>query len=453
MSNVNYTGSLAQRKYKFSSTLQSVVETTTDLFNSIEVWVPSSLATANITNYSGDGLSGDKPLLKIITADNYNKEMKGELLKQWSPLFREGTNFDATLYLVIFDDTSFAVTAENSSIENVNMTKAFNKLYQLAYFKTVFAEDYTGKPASVPKEPYTDVSTYFDMALCMAALCESEPHLSMFLSYFQEDLSKITITSPDSITDTNLCKILTTTAAAEKAAATTFSSSTPTTRAVNYWGFLSLIGGKRTGVLVHNGAYVDPIRLGVWFSNKNDSNTYIGNKLSKLKLEDPAIKPTGLPSDVDENVNDNLDPVLAAIADKKYVAYLLSISDASADASCVIDDKTVTGFPINADMIAKYIDYTGSQALANYATSLSTVNSPVLANRDTYEQIQNIVATVIQSIARCGRLSSIRLSFPPYEDAKKGNKFVGAAAWSAWYDDDLDGASVSGSISFSQVEE
>ena len=443
--NINYKGSVAERFMQFRSSLQDTSEAKTDLFSAVSIYIPASLASANIQNYVGSELTATTPVVKTVTVDNYKDVMQGELLSQWLPVFNDGTNGSVIVYLIVFDDTLFSPTTTASTIAWAPLTVAFNALYHISFFKVMFSEHYDG--SVVTGDSAYDDSNYFDMALCLSQLCETESTLSVFLCEVKVNLSLITVAG-SVITDTNACNVVSKTRAQETAGATTFTGSTKVTRAQFFWGFVFLLGGAHTEIVVHNGVYVEPIRLGVWFNAKNDSGTFIGNKLAKIRLTNSKVKPTGLPSWLNSDVNLNLDKTWYDNLDAKYVGYLIAISDGSDNQAEIVRDRTVSNFPVNAYNIAKYIDYTCSQTLADYSTRVASLTKPVLANREAYSYIQELVATVIQNIAQTKRLENVTLAFPDFASAKSGNSFSGTAVWSAVYIDDLESVSISGSISF-----
>jgi hypothetical protein len=165
-------------------------------------------------------------------------------------------------------------------------------------------------------------------------------------------------------------------------------------------------------------------------------------------LSGSKVKPTGLPSPLDSDVNLNLAPALYDNLDAKNVGYFISISSSSRNNAEFIRDRSIENFPITAYTISKWIDYTASQALANWVTANETLTDPVLTNEATYEHIQQLVQGVVNSFASTGRVVNVSLSFPPYSEAKKGNKFEGTAVWSATYVDDLEAVDISGGINF-----
>ena len=118
--NLNYVGSVAERFMKFRSSLASTEEIDLNIFNAISIYVPKSLAENNISadSYDADSVTADKYAVITVTVDNYSKVLSegSALLSQWLPVFNDGTNSDVTLYLIVFDDTSFAPTLADKAI-------------------------------------------------------------------------------------------------------------------------------------------------------------------------------------------------------------------------------------------------------------------------------------------------------------------------------------------------
>ena len=191
-----------------------------------------------------------------------------------------------------------------------------------------------------------------------------------------------------------------------------------------------------------------PIILGKWFEGTNPTGEFVGNKLAKIRLSGNKVKPTGLPSPLNSDVNLNLAEAIYTILDTKFVGYFISISDGSDNNAEFIRERSGSNFPITAYMISKFIDYKSAQDMAKYATAVNTLTKPVLANKKTYEHIQEILVGNIQNFASLGRLDNLVVKFPPYAEAKQGRWFKGTAVWSAVYIDDLEGVEISGSISF-----
>ena len=432
--NLNYVGSVAQRFMKFRSSLASTEEIDLNIFNAISIYVPKSLALANISadSYDNDAVTADSYAVITVTVDNYAKVLTegGDLLSQWLPVFNDGTNGSVTLYLIVFDDTDFEPVVTATEITWSPLSKAFDDLYFISCFKTLFSTSYDSTDAN-----------YHDLALCLSYKCSLESTLSMCLL-------ELKLVVPEGDEDTNDVKILSLTRGDETTYCTTLVGTDTATRRQYFWGYVNLMGGSHTWLIVHNGTYMYPIVLGKWFEQPNASGQFIGNKLQKIRLSGSKVKPTGLPSPLNTDVNLNLDEKWYTNLDAKNVGYFISISDNSENNAELLRDRTVENFPVTAYLMSKWIDYEASMALANYATAQETLTNPVLANPETYKYIQRLVQGVINTMASTGRLTNITLSFPPYAQAKKGNSFEGVAVWSAVYVDDFEGVDVSGSIAF-----
>lgn len=446
--NYNYVGSVAERLMKFRSSLASTEEINENLFNAISIYIPKSLAEAQFASgaYDASAVTADESALIIVTADNYADVLAstGGLYGQWLPIFNDGANLDVTLYCIVFDDTGFAPTLGANAIEWAPLTKAFKEVYFASYFKCLFSEHYDGKKVESDPAQATDYddSNYFDMALCMSALCEGEATLSMFLNEVHVDVFK------EGATDTNACKVMSLARGTETAHCTTFVGSTIADRAEYYWGYINLIGGNRTFTVINNGTIMIPIVLASWFEEPNDSGEYVGNKLAKIRLTGSKVKPTGLPSRFNTDVNENLKSYIYGILDAKYVAYFISISGNSLNNAEMFNDRTISNFPVTAHMISKWVDYQTSQDLANWRDARSTLTVPVLCNEEAYEQIQQMLVSNIQKFTGTSRISNITLNFPPFSEAKQGNSLTGTAVWSATYVDDLGSVTMTGSVEF-----
>lgn len=445
MSNLNYVGSVAERFMKFSSSLQETAGVSENLFNAVSIYVPKSLASGNLAegSYDPETVTPTTFALIKVTSDNYTSVLAdgSALLTQWSPVFNDGANFEVTLYVIIFDDTGFAPTINAGAITWSPLTKAFKELYFISFFKTMFSEHYDGTSSSQEGNVYDD-SNYFDMALALSYQCEVESSLSF-------NLIEIKLTIPEvGATDTNLCKILTHTRGDETTHCTTLVGSTIADRAEYFWGYLNLIGGNHSNLIIHNGNYLLPIVLGTWFSSPNSSGEYLGNKLAKIRLTGNKVKPTGNPSPLNSDVNKNLDEAYYTVLDDKNVGYFISIADDSQSNAELLRDRSINNYPINAYGIAKFIDYKTSMDMAKYATDIASLTTPVLANEETYQTIQNFLVNNITMFAGTKRIVNIAVKFPPYSEAKQGNWFKGTAVWSATYVDDLEGVQISGSVSF-----
>ena len=446
--NLNYVGSVAERFMKFRSTLTTEEDISENLFNAVSIYVPKSLASANLASgsYEPSEVTADKYAVIAVTVDNYTSVLAdgSVLLSQWLPVFNDGTNSAVTLYVIVFDDTGFAPTITAGAVTWAPLSKAFKELYFISFFKTIFSEHYDGKKVESDPAQETDYddSNYFDMALALSYLCENESTLSFCL------LETQVVVPSDGETDTNACKILSKTRGEETQHCTTLLGSTVADRAEYFWGYLLLIGFTHSSLIVHNGYYMIPIVLGKWFEDTNVTGQYIGNKLAKIRLSGTKVKPTGNPSPLNEDVNLNLDSAISDILDDKNVGYFISIADNSLNNAELVRERSGSNFPITAYMMSKWIDYQTAQDVAKYATATTTLTKPVLVNQKTYSVIQSMLVANIQLFAGLGRLENLVLDFPPYSEAKQGQWFKGTGVWSATYIDDLEGVEISGSISF-----
>lgn len=442
--NLNYIGSVAERFMKFRSSLNTTEDVTSNLFNAISIYVPKSLAKANLNtdSYDETNVTAEKYAVIAVTVDNYKKVLAdgSVLLSQWLPIFNDGVNSAVTLYVIVFDDTDFAPEVKAGAITWAPLTKAFNELYFISFFKTMFSEHYDGSKEDSGENDYDD-SNYFDMALALSYQCELESTLSF-------DLIEVKVKVPEDGTDENACKVMTHSRGDETEHCTTFIGSTVEDRAEYFWGYLNLIGFAHSELHIHNGSFMIPIILGKWFEDINSTGEYVGNKLAKIRLSGNKVKPTGLPSPLNSDVNLNLVSDIYEILDAKHVGYFISIADGSDNNAELVRDRSGSNFPITAYMISKWIDYNASQDLAKFATDSSTLTNPVLVNQKTYKNIQEILTSKIQLFAGLGRLENIVLDFPPFAEAKVGQSFKGTGVWQATYIDDLESVEISGSITF-----
>ena len=432
---------------RFRSRLAETEGVAEDLFNAISIYVPKSLAQAQLSAeaYDPTAVTADNYAVIAVTVDNYKDVLAdgSALLSQWLPVFNDGTNFAVKLYVIVFDDTGFSPTLTAGAITWSPLTKAFNELYFISLFKTMFSEHYDGsKVESDPAEATDyDDSNYFDMALALAYQCELESTLSWAILAVKG-------TVYDGVSDTNACKVQSITKGDETAHCTTFVGSTVADRAEYFWGYFNFIGGTHGNVIFHNGNYLVPVILGRWFEARNASGQFIGNKLCKIRLTGNKVKPTGNPSPLNSDVNLNLPSSIYTILDDKNVGYFISIANDSDSNAELTRDRSASNMPATAYAISKWIDYTTSQDMAKYSAEVATLVKPVLVNGQTYAQLQSFLINNIAVFATLGRLTNIQVQFPPFSEAKKGNWFEGTAVWSAQYVDDLEGVSVSGSISF-----
>ena len=432
---------------QFRSSLVTEESVSENIFNAISIYMPYSLASRNITAdaMAGVEVTADKYAVLTVNVDNYNDILAGTALYDWKPVFNDDTNFDVTLYLVVFDDTSFAVTVGDKSIEWSPLTKAFEDLYFISFFKTMFSEHRNGKKVESDPAEATDYddSNYFDMLLCLSYLCENEASLSFCLAEGAVDvLAKATET------DNNPCKVQSITRADETAHCTTLTGSTLADRAEYFWGYLNLIAPDHTMFYIHNGTFMTSVILAKWFAEKNESGMYIGNKLAKIRLSNSRVKPTGLPSPLNSDVNLNLDKSIYTILDEKHVGYFISISSASDSNAELVRDRTIGNFPANAYMMTKWICYQTSQNCANMVTANDTLTKPYLTNQETYDAIQQLLLNNIQSMALTGRITNVELNFPPLAEVVQGQTITGTGVWEATYIDDIESIRISGTVNF-----
>jgi hypothetical protein len=290
-------------------------------------------------------------------------------------------------------------------------------------------------PVPSPTAP----SKFFDMALALAYLVKLNIKMSLCLS-----LVKVTLPVQDP--DTNNCWIRSKNSVAQQMEGLG-GSVVDGDRAKYFYGALRLMECVNTWFLVHS----EPVNvfveiLAAWFGGKNPSGTYIGNKLSLLRLSGTRIKPFGYPSWLDNEVNEN-DAAAFDGFDAMYVSYLATISDNSKEDCYVSAARGITGFPVGAFMIAKWIDYTSRNDTANFLTDKGTRSSPKLNNAKTYKDVQGIVSNNLSKMVGTERLASFALAFPDFSVAKTGlTKIEAASAWSGTYEDDLDTVTITGGI-------
>jgi hypothetical protein len=165
--NFNYIGSLAERKIHFSSSVEVVINENNELFNNFSIYVPMSLAAANIAEFDSSWVSADHPAVISCDVNNYKKHLKGKLLDQWMNVFRQDTNIDVVLYVIVFLDDISTVgmwEIDDVSIKFEPLTKAFNKLFYISYIKLLFDEKYSGEDVVVPADPGAPASAVLTLS-------------------------------------------------------------------------------------------------------------------------------------------------------------------------------------------------------------------------------------------------------------------------------------------------
>jgi hypothetical protein len=540
----------------FSSEVTVTALDSSDLFNSVSLYVPASLAQDGIIGWAAMAgtLTVDQPVVLTINVNNYASMIQGNLLSQWLDVFNQDTNIDIVLYLIVFDDSrSGDWTIGKKAITYDPLTNAFNKLWFISYFKMMYDWNYDGKPFSIPfpgtygsmtvtihngtggsitlpagtymynngtklyqldvladmpigagssvtgvvmvastigvdgslatgaltvgnftpalsggaatltftatavtpgqnanPSPAPVPSQYFDLALALSYLGTSNVKLTLVIN-----LTKIAVSGTGfpaiSDVDTNPCRIRSLGKADQlQMQDLTMAATTPlpNPRENLFWGSLILINATNTWMIPHS-EFVNVVSdiLGAWMVTKNGSGEYTGNKLSKLRLTGTHIKPFGWPSPLNSAININDDEGFDMF-DEMNLGYLMTISDASLQDCQVSQAKTVTGIPVNALMISKWIDYWSAQDAANFIADDGTLTDPVLTDQEAYTSIQNIVKNRLNAMSKTNRLQNIKLTFPSFSAAKvDATSLVAASAWSAKYIDDLGSVTVTGGIS------
>lgn len=442
--NYNYEGSVAQRFMQFRTSVLKTSPAGVDIFNTISVYVNSNQAVELVDGYEeGTVTKTSAPVVKTVTIDNYKEVLKGELRTQWEQVFLN--NMEVILYVIVFyvpketDDAEFAtdLTISATGLEYEPLTKAFDLLYSISYFKSLFSTSYDGQ-AVTGADFWKNDSHYFDLSLCLAALCKDKEDLSFMFSHVYVDLEE---------ESNNLVKIYEQSFQDETAAATEFSTSTAEQRTENYWGYLYLMEATNTIVTMHSqkGINVPAFVLAQYFVSRNESSLYVGNALQKKRLSYTKLKPTGVPSVLNTAANVNIPISKMLMLDEKSVSYLMSIADDSLN-DCILNRaRNVVGFPVSALQIAKYIDYKTSMDLAKIVTAAE--GKDVLKNEETYGMVADILLTNIQMFARIGRIDEINLKFPSYSELPESKTdIVVNQAWLATYQDDLEKVQIGGVI-------
>ncbi len=440
--NASYVNSIAERFVRFRSGFLTSVPARADLFNGHVIYMPSFLAAANIIDYDDTGLTDAEPIIKVITLDNYTSVMQGELLSQYAPIFNGGTNVDVILYVVIFnaadsDAVQAGLEVTASSIKFPSLENAFKATYFIGFYKTMFSESYDGVG--------TDAA-YFDLALCLAYLCQYETTLSYALLF-----TKVVL--PLAAVDTNICKIASVNKDTQVAACTALNvviDGVANPRNDYFWGMLNYMTCDNTMLIVHSEPYnIVPLMLAKYFEvGKNGSGTYVGNKLSNIRLSGSRIKAMGTPSILNSNVNANMPLDIAERLDEMNVAYLSTISDASPNDCALVRSTGIQGFPVNAYTIGKYVDYNSSQDAADWITAFETGTNPVLRNEQSYNTLQTIPLGYLQKfVTTPARLEKLNILFPAFNELPKEKRgFTVTKTWEATYVDDLAEIFISGTI-------
>ena len=165
--NLSYFGSIAERDMNFSSSTDVVVDEKNELFNAFSIYVPASLAPANVVDFDPAWVTAERPAVFTCVVDNYKDIMKGRLLDQWQGIFRQDTNVSVILYVIIFLDDESTVgmwDIDDISIKFAPLTNAFTKLSFISYVKVLFDENYDGRPQLMPPSPGSTASAQIRLA-------------------------------------------------------------------------------------------------------------------------------------------------------------------------------------------------------------------------------------------------------------------------------------------------
>lgn len=445
--NYNHRGSLAERFIQFRSSILAEQDSSSELFHTFSVYIPSNIASEVIEDVVLDTIE-DEPVVIKVNVDNYLDVMKGGLLAQWGRVFNNGTNFDLEIVLVVFyvpdgsgtDVFADYLAVDAHTIDYAPLTQAFEELWFASFFKTMYSPKYDG----VSVTGGYDDQNYFDMALALAQLCKNNPEMSMNLAFVRQEL-------PLEDVDTNVCKLLSKTRAEEREAATSLDvviSGVDNPRRDYFWGMLDYMQAGNTWLITHSeDLNMFPVVFAKWFEARNETRTYIGNKTEKIRLSGSDIKPTGTPSLLNSEANTNLPSDLASILEDKNVGYFISIADGTLNDSILVRSHTINGTPATAIMIPKWVDYYTSQAVAKMIASSGTLTKPVLKNESTYKRIQEMLLANLQKFAQIGRLTDIKLNMPAYTELPESKTdIVVTQGWQATYVYDLEKVTVTGFV-------
>lgn len=152
--NANYVGSFAEQNMLFRSSVDVVETLSNEPFHCLSIYIPSNLAPAVIKGFEDDviALTEKKPLVYSCDVQNYKDIMTGELLTQYQAVFRDDSNVDVVIYLIVFycDGTNTGWELTSTTIEYAPLTAAFEKLYHISFLKVLFDPNMNGQPAEVP---------------------------------------------------------------------------------------------------------------------------------------------------------------------------------------------------------------------------------------------------------------------------------------------------------------
>jgi hypothetical protein len=125
-----------------------------------------SFAAENIVDFDPAWVSAGKPAVFTCEVSNYKKIMKGKLLDQWADAFRQDTNGDLVIYVLVFldDATTAGMWAiGDTSITFEPITNAFRELFFLSYIKLLFDPTFDGSPVQLPSDPGSRASAEVEL--------------------------------------------------------------------------------------------------------------------------------------------------------------------------------------------------------------------------------------------------------------------------------------------------
>lgn len=284
-------------------------------------------------------------------------------------------------------------------------------------------------------------SEYHLTSLALSNLVKNTSELSWYTSYLRIDFDGDT---PDS---DNPCKIRNLSSEDQLNIAPELESAGNNDIIAYYWAYLKRNNVPNTQVVVHCEAdfiLADVIKS--WFSAKNSSGGYVGNKTFFVRLSGEHIKVFGGEDPLFSSSNKHDEEGLDRFAEMN-IGVLQGVGDGGSGAVLTTDASIGTGLPCGAHMLSKKINYDLSKKLAQRFTDSSTVSSPVTITQRVYESIQNALLEQLVKYQNIGRIENISLSFPALADARTSrNSIAITKAWTSDYIDDLTTIQISGSI-------
>lgn len=284
-------------------------------------------------------------------------------------------------------------------------------------------------------------SMYHKTSLALANLVNNTSDLSWFVSYLRINFDG---SDPDAA---NACKIRNLSMSDQLALAPDLENATDPELIEYYWTYLYRLKAENTQVIVHcEDDFILADILKSWFSSKNASGDYVGNKTFYARLEGTRIKVFGGRNILVSSKNDHDEEGLDQFAEMN-VGVLQGIGDGSDGAVLTRDTGVGSGLPCGAHMLVRKISYDLAKSFAQSLTSKDSVSNPVTVTQTVYEGIQRAVLKKLLVYQGIGRISNISLNFPPFATARVSrNSLKVPKAWSSTYQDDLTTLEISDSI-------